>query len=149
MGPHRSGKSKFPKIIPLPGGGKCFSFHFSSTYYLVFAPAVKKVHLPLQVVPIMKLGILILLHAQLGTLILLPTKLGMLFLLLTKLGTHLAAHEAWDADLDGHLFSSQPPSPCCSWPPLLVLASVGLPLLQRADLELLILQKTWLELLML
>ncbi len=32
--------------------GKFFSFHFSSTYYLVFAAAVKKVHLPLHVVPI-------------------------------------------------------------------------------------------------
>ncbi len=34
--------------------GKFFSFHFSSTYYLVFAAAVKKVHLPLQVVPIIQ-----------------------------------------------------------------------------------------------
>ncbi len=32
--------------------GKCFSFHFSSAYHLVFAAAVKKVHLPLRVVPI-------------------------------------------------------------------------------------------------
>ncbi len=44
MGPHRSGKSKFLKIK--------FSFHFSFSYYLPFAAAVKKVHLPLRVVPI-------------------------------------------------------------------------------------------------
>ncbi len=32
--------------------GKFLSFHFSSTYYVLFAAAVKKVHLPLRVVPI-------------------------------------------------------------------------------------------------
>ena len=43
--------SGYKGVIP-HCSGKCFSFHFSSTCYLVFAAAVKKVHLPLQVVPI-------------------------------------------------------------------------------------------------
>ena len=59
MGPHRSGKSKFPKIMPLQGaiikGNSSLQrqvLYFSSTFYLLFATAVKKVHLPLGVVPI-------------------------------------------------------------------------------------------------
>ncbi len=45
--------SGYKGVIP-HCSGKCFSFHFSFSYYLPFAAAVKKVHLPLRVVPIRK-----------------------------------------------------------------------------------------------
>ncbi len=40
--------SGYKGVIP-HCSGKSFSFYFSSTYYLLFAAAVKKVHLPLRV----------------------------------------------------------------------------------------------------
>ncbi len=43
--------SGYKGVIP-HCSGKCFCYHFSFSYYLPFAAAVKKVHLPLRVVPI-------------------------------------------------------------------------------------------------